>query len=63
MHKVNSLRMRRKQKGLPKSEQTYRSNIKNFAEILAEKPKKEVKKKVEKPKAKLKPKKTKKEDK
>ena len=44
MHKVNKLRQRRKEKGLPKSEQTYRMGKKNFAVI----------EKIEKPKAKKK---------
>ena len=40
MHKVNSLRQRRIEKGLPKSEQTYRGATKNFAvaEIVNEEP-------------------------
>ena len=56
MHKVNSLRQRRIEKGLPKSEQTYRGGTKNFAvaEIVNEEPV------VEKPKAKKKAKKSKK---
>ena len=56
MHKVNSLRQRRIEKGLPKSEQTYRGATKNFAvaEIVNEEPV------VEKPKAKKKAKKSKK---
>ena len=56
MHKVNSLRQRRIEKGLPKSEQTYRGATKNFAKVeeSAKKPE------VEKPKAKKKTKKTKK---
>lgn len=59
MHKVNSLRQRRIEKGLPKSEQTYRGAIKNFAvaETVAEEPV------VEKPKAKKKAKKSKKSSK
>ena len=55
MHKVNSLRQRRIEKGLPKSEQPYRGAIKNFA--VAEEPV------VEKPKAKKKAKKSKKSSK
>lgn len=41
MHKVNSLRQRRLEKGLPKSEQTYRGATKNFAKVeepVVEKP-------------------------
>ena len=49
MHKVNKLRQRRKERGLPKSEQSYRMGKKNFA----------VEEKAEKPKAKTKKKKTK----
>tara|TARA_R100000655_G_scaffold18798_2_gene39460 strand:- start:1934 stop:2107 length:174 start_codon:yes stop_codon:yes gene_type:complete len=49
MHKVNKLRQRRKERGLPKSEQSYRMGKKNFA----------VEEKTEKPKTKTKKKKTK----
>ena len=49
MHKVNKLRQRRKERGMPKSEQTYRMGKKNFA----------VEEKVEKPKEEKKTKKTK----
>tara|TARA_Y100000593_G_C4259106_1_gene311232 strand:+ start:895 stop:1104 length:210 start_codon:yes stop_codon:yes gene_type:complete len=68
MHKVNSLRQRRieRKQGLPKSKQTYRGAIKNFAGLSVEEIAKEVVQEIkvskEKPKKKYKKKtKTKKE--